>query len=178
MSVAIFDSKRDTEIIGTGTGGFLCLVCLQAKPADEQSSDERYCLTCREILQADKTAPAVPDTWSHDNAVFTHYGRRYVLSPGLLTICLENPSDGVSEVLQGLSGKESARHKSINEVIDGSGVTQKSVIGRPPLDLPVEKVLELSGAGRSIREIADEVLVNRETVRRIISGERVLEGVR
>ena len=173
--MSYFSSARDKEIIGAG--GFFCRVCVVAKPASEQSEDPRYCRGCREILQADKTVSVAPDTWLKDDMIFVHYGKSYVLTPGLSTVCLDDVSDGDSEVLQGVYGMDSARQTNKNGDIHGSEVTQKSVMGRKPLDLPVKRVLELSAAGRSIRDIADETFINRETVRRIVNGQRVMGGV-
>ena len=71
------------------------------------------------------------------------------------------------------------RHKIGCDTSQGQELTQKAIKGRKPLDLPVEKVLELSASGKSIREVADETLISRETVRRIVNGQRVLvEAIR
>jgi len=175
--MSIFSSARDAEIIAAG--GFYCHVCAVGKPVGEKSPDLRYCQGCADLLAADKTVLAAPDIWSQDDMVFTHYGRRYTLSPGLRTICLDNVSDGDSDVLQTTYSKEKGRQTNDCEELYGSQVTQKAIKGRKPLDLPVEKVLALSGAGKSIREIAGETLISRETVRRIVNGQRVLvEAIR
>jgi len=48
MTVSIFSCERDREIIAAG--GFFCIGCLIGKPASEQSSNPRYCQSCREFL--------------------------------------------------------------------------------------------------------------------------------
>lgn len=171
MSVVIFSSKREAEIIAAG--GFYCLCCLQGKSIEDQSEDPRYCKDCRSILKADKPVTSTPDIWLKDNSIFVHYGKQYVLTPGLSTICLDEVSDIATDGGQTTQGKDSVRHKISCDTSQGQELTQKAIKGRrKPLDLPVALVLELSASGKSIREVADETLISRETVRRIVNGQR------
>jgi len=52
MSGAIFDIKRDNELIKTGTH-FWCQACVVARPVKELSPDPRYCKSCYAFLKAE-----------------------------------------------------------------------------------------------------------------------------
>jgi len=176
--MSYFDSKRDLEVVNAG--GFFCCICLQGKSIEDQSEDPRYCLGCQDILMTDKATAASPaDIWIKDNMILVHYGKQYVLTPGLSTIVIDEVSEIATDGGQTTQGKDSVRHKISCDTSQGQEQTQKAIKGRKPLDLPVETVLELSGSGMSIRAIADKTLISRETVRRIINGQRVLvEAIR
>jgi len=52
MTTAVFDSKRDKELIAKGTH-FWCESCLVARLLSKQSPDPRYCKSCYIFLKAE-----------------------------------------------------------------------------------------------------------------------------
>jgi len=64
QATAIFDAKRDRELIAAGTH-FWCETCLIAKPLGEQSPDSRYCQGCHDFLlrEAETLDPSRKPSW-------------------------------------------------------------------------------------------------------------------
>lgn len=151
-----FDSKRDSAIITAG--GFFCHACIVGKPADDMSSDSRYCIQCFEYLTAEAGRLGV----SRDT------GKK----PDWVPV---DATQGSPEVTQGDS---EARHKKADSTLVLPTLTQNSQStekrGRKPLDVATDKVLDLAAAGATNRAIAAELGISRETARRILAGQRTL----
>ena len=144
-----FDIHRDNELIAAGTH-FWCETCLVARPLDDQSPDQRYCLNCYDFLlkEAELLSPK--------------QGRpEWIPQAGKPTQKTADVSGHPALIMAGINGRENR-------------ICQKSTQGRPRLDLPLQFIKELRGQGFGATEISRQlndrgVKVSMRTLYRILS---------
>ena len=172
MGNKYFNAKRDRELIAAGTH-FFCHACLVAKPASEQSPDERYCQGSYEFLL--KEAKLLPATkhpkWipkSHSNAVRGAVAREIRGEKPIPVVV-----DGVLNMstVNGKNSKVDIFEPSVAKVTRGKrGPKQKP--------LPQELIKQWAGEDMGSKAIATRlkadtgVTVSYKTIQRLLSGKR------
>ncbi len=127
------DATRDRAIVEAG--GFFCCACLVGKPAAEVSSDGHYCQGCFDFLTAE--AARLPER--KRPAWVPRAGRAPIPA-------YRDRQDG----------------DAFMAIPSGGGIPscQKwggGKVGRPTLNLPIDRILELAGQGLGSRAIASRL---------------------
>lgn len=159
-SSTYFDKLYRPELAKAGTH-FFCHGCLVHRPVDDRSADERYCLECFEFLTdemkvAKKNNQKQAAWWPETTA----------------------PEKSAKNTLKKPHGKTPpigffAQPANEPEPPDGG------LKGRPVMDLPMKKILEMFADGKKVPEIirqleADGIKVSRRSLYYIKAGQRVL----
>jgi len=144
MTTAIFDIKRDNELIKAGTH-FWCQTCVVARPLKEQSPDPRYCKSCYVFLKAESSF--LPAT----------------RHPGWIPKKQSPVSGGVDSTLTPIKShsrasqgkKKRLPRKKILEMA-AAGISPRIIVGRLKaeyrMDVPRKTIQELINAKPNIRQ--------------------------
>ena len=173
------EEHRRAELLrlGYGQDGCGCLVCQEFYGTlDLSEYGGRVKRQGRLTYIVGKQEP--PDHWTPDGLAFITGGKRYGVSPNGQTICF-GAADTVQNDHQTVQEGAEPRHRIADGTLLLSALTQNTGStkpkGRKPLDIPTDKVLEMAAAGATNRVIAAKLGVSRETIRRILAGERALQ---
>ncbi len=151
----------DLEIIRAG--GFFCQTCIVAKPASEQSPDERYCQGCYALLlkEAEMLSPGKRPAWIPHKGEIGHQKSIQVsedmvlnmstLSGRKIEVDIIQPS--VAKVTR---GKRGPKHKAL------------------PHELIKQWASEGMGSKAITSKLKEElgIKVSYKTIQRVLSGER------
>ena len=175
-----FATAVDKEIIDAG--GFYCHTCLVGKPSTEQSPDQKQCQGCYDFWQVEnnevKSCPK--DCWTNYDTIYVHYNQKYAVSKSLGVVCLgpvdggETPQTPPKNAPVLLESVPKVEHEKSHEVEIIHEQTAR-LLGRPCLDLPMDKVSELVGQGFGVRALARELKLSRGTAERAINKLQQLE---
>ena len=165
MNKRYFDIKEDIQIINAG--GFFCQACLVGKPAQEQSSDPRYCQGCYEFLlkEAEMDTRRGGGDWKPVNPYkkAKNVGEKSAQVSPFMRRIMSTLNDKISEVdiiqlsvAARASGKRGPKHKA----------------------LPQELIKLWAGEGMGSKSIATKLKaeqgidVSYKTIQRVLSGQR------
>ena len=169
MGNKYFNAKRDRELIATGTH-FFCHACLVAKPASEQSPDERYCQWCYDFLLKE----AEMDTRRRD--------------AGWKPIKRDKKPITESEKVAQVLGDVRTIMATLNTEKTTVAIIQPSVRSKPRSkrgpkfkELPRELIIQWASEGLGSKAIATRlkrqgVEVGFRTIARVLAGERKISS--
>lgn len=156
-----FDICHDTQIISAG--GFFCQACSVGKPAAEQSLDPRYCWDCFGFLSGEaKLSPS---------------GKRPAWIPKPQK--LEKTGEKQYQVSQYGEGIMS----TIIHPLEATGAIARGKRGPKHRELPEDLITQWGNRGMGSKAIAAKlkgefsITVSCRTIRRILSGQRILVNV-
>lgn len=139
MTTAIFDIKRDNDLIKAGTH-FWCQACIVARPLKEQSPDPRYCKSCYVFLKAE--ASLLPT----NNRPGWIPKKQCPVSGGVDSTAI--PIKSHSRASQGHPKKKRLPRKRILEMAN-AGISPRIIAGR----LKAEYKIDISS--KSIQELVN-----------------------
>ena len=162
MGNKYFNAKRDRELIAAGMH-FFCHACIVAKPASEQSPDERYCQGCYEVLlkEAEMLSPGKRPAWIPHKGEIGHQKSIQVSEDMVLNMSTLNGKNSKVDIIQ----------PSVAKVTRGKR-------GPKHRELPGDLIRQLAAEGMGSKAIATRLRVERgvtvsyKTIQRVLSGER------